>query len=543
MVRIETGQFYRVGRPMRYSVPRELIWPGVVLLLAMGGVFYWTIGRMWERWNAGSGYYSHGPLVLPIAVGMAWWIVWRRGLPMESTRGARAVALVVLAGAVLMHLASMYARVTFVSGFMIIPFFAAIVLYLGGWAMLRRLWFPIAFLAFMVPLPDLAIGDINFRMKMFAAHVATGIVNGLGMPAYLRGAAIYLQGNQSLTVEDACSGLRSLISLLAFATLFTYLCKLRGYKRLLLLLSAVPIAVAANVVRIVVLTLAAGLGYVRAASPGGWLHDVMGFVVFVVAFCCMFGLETLLLRLPGMPRDGMQACRLNSVSDPGTMSALRWRTAQLLAIVVPVIGLTVWLVVSERRAMRVADFAEKAIPATFVVDNREWTSTSSQFSEVEMQVLETRDYVNRTYTDGVGKPVQLCVVFSEDNRKGTHPPDVCLAGAGYRVLSRGERMLGELVLRELVIVVKDEVGAWGGGEPVGQYAYCVYFYKCGDEFTHSFYRQQVQIVWNGLTRRNAAGALIRYTTPMSSFNDVEAARARTDQLISLTFPHIRDNLR
>ena len=95
------------------------------------------------------------------------------------------------------------------------------------------------------------------------------MVNGVGVPAFLKGADIHLGGGKHLTVEDACSGLKSLISLLAFATLFTYICKLRGYKRVLLLLSAVPIAVASNVVRIVVLTLVASEYDVALATPGG----------------------------------------------------------------------------------------------------------------------------------------------------------------------------------------------------------------------------------------------------------------------------------
>jgi exosortase len=278
--------------------------PGLALLLASGALFYWTIGRMWSRWNNAHGYYSHGPLILPIAVITAWLIIRRNGLPMHSTRGSRAVALVVLAGALLIHLASMYALVTFVSGFMILPVLAAFALYLGGWPMLGRVWFPICFLAFMVPLPDLTINDINFRLKMMAAAASTGLVNGLGTPAYLRGAEIFLAGGKHLTVEDACSGLKSLISLLAFATLFTYACKLRGYKRLLLFASAVPIAVAANIVRIVVLTLVAGRWDVALATPGGWVHDMMGFLVFGIAFCIMFMLEEVLDLLPGAKSAG-----------------------------------------------------------------------------------------------------------------------------------------------------------------------------------------------------------------------------------------------
>ena len=290
---------YRSTRRQYFSPPRSLLIPVILLVIASLGLFFWTLTRMWERWHVSTGYYSHGPLVLPISIAAAWIIIRRNGLPMQSTRSSRTVALVMLIGALLIHLASMYARVIFVSGFMMIPIAAAFVLYLGGWPMLRRLWFPIAFLFFMVPLPDLTIYNINFHLKIFAAQASTAAVNALGVPSYLKGSDIFLQGGKQLTVEDACSGLRSLISLVAFATLFTYACRLRGYKRLLLLLSAVPIAVAANIVRIAVLTIVANNYSVAEATPGGHVHDLMGFVVFVIAFCIMFLLESLFRPVAG----------------------------------------------------------------------------------------------------------------------------------------------------------------------------------------------------------------------------------------------------
>ena len=303
---------YRYTMRQRFSAPRPLLMPAIVLGVAFVGVFYWTLARMWDRWHVSTGYYSHGPLILPICAVCAWFIIRNRGLPMRSTHGSRSAAIILLVGALLIHLASMYARVIFVSGFMIIPVLTAFVLYLGGWAMLGRLWFPIAFVAFMVPLPDLTIYNLNFHLKIFAAEASTAAVNAAGIPAYLKGSDIFLQGGKQLTVEDACSGLRSLISLVAFATLFTYACRLRGYKRLLLLLSAVPIAVAANVVRISVLTIVANYYSVALATPGGRVHDMMGFVVFVVAFCIMFLLEGLLDLLPGAKSVGWLGARVRA---------------------------------------------------------------------------------------------------------------------------------------------------------------------------------------------------------------------------------------
>ncbi len=231
--------------------------------------------------------------------------------------------------------------------------------------------------------------------------------------------------------------------------------------------------------------------------------------------------------------------RFTLPQDAATLAALSRRSLILAAILVPAIAFTIFLVVSETRTPRVADLAAQVIPRTLVTPDRVWTSTDMHFSDLEMQILETSDYVFRTYSDGKGPPVDLCVVFSEDNRKGTHPPDICLEGSGYRIVSREPRTVTvsgtPLTLEEIVATAGTNVGST-------QYLYFAYFYKCGTTFTPSFYRQQMAIVWNGLMHRNSAGALIRYSVPMASATDLPAARNRIDQLLAATFAPIRDGL-
>jgi EpsI family protein len=229
------------------------------------------------------------------------------------------------------------------------------------------------------------------------------------------------------------------------------------------------------------------------------------------------------------------------LQDPSTIAALKRRTVVLLLLLLLSTLLTIWLVVTQTRPPRVADLARQAIPATLEEkDNqgqvqRVWTSSEMKFSELEMQILETRDYVYRTYADGKDNPVDLCVVFSEDNRKGTHPPDVCLEGSGAHILSRHDR---DVTIDGTSFRVRELVTTSGPGK----YQYFAYFYKCGNVFTPSFYQQQVQIILNGITRRNASGALIRYSTAMRNSTDLRIARDRVDQLLGATFPMIRDKL-
>ncbi len=222
------------------------------------------------------------------------------------------------------------------------------------------------------------------------------------------------------------------------------------------------------------------------------------------------------------------------LQEGATVRSLGRRAVVLAGIMAPVIVLTVLLVTSQTRGTLISEVAKNAIPEMVDAHGDLWTSTPNSFSDAEMDILETHDYVFRTYTDGRGKPVDLCVIFSEDNRKGTHPPDVCLEGGGSRIMQRMDRELTvdgtKLQIRELVTAYQ------------GRYTYFAYFYKCGDSFTPSFYWQQATIVWNGLTRQNAAGALVRYSTPMTDSTGVDAARTRVDQLLHATFPSIRDKL-
>lgn len=284
--------------------PRHSLPPGIggvmlVLTLLFGLLMAWSISNIWIRWNNPNGYYQHGPLIFPISVAMAFLIIRKEGLILASTGASRVWGMMIVLAALAIHLVCMFARVTFVSGFMIIPLYAGCMLYLGGWPMLRRLWFPVAFLAFMIPLPDITIYNINFHLKLFAADASTALVNLAGIPVFGKGSEIFLTGGKHLMVDDMCGGLRSLISLMAFATLFSYACRVRGYKRWILFFSAVPIAVAANIVRITVLIVVAHFFGTSLTQPGGWVHDSMGLAVFVVAFCLMFAEEELLDLLPG----------------------------------------------------------------------------------------------------------------------------------------------------------------------------------------------------------------------------------------------------
>jgi exosortase len=160
-----------------------------------------------------------------------------------------------------------------------------LVLYLFGKKVNHQLLFPLAFLVFMIPLPNVIIIGLSFKMKMLASQVSTNIINQMGISAVRDGSTIYLP-NGKLMVGDPCSGLRSLISLLALGALFTQFIQSSNLKKNILFLSAAPIALASNALRIIALLWVTYVYGEQAAL--GFFHDFTGMMVFVVAFLGLF---------------------------------------------------------------------------------------------------------------------------------------------------------------------------------------------------------------------------------------------------------------
>ena len=208
-------------------------------LLAIAGSS--TFAEMWLRWfpawhakgagllerfTAGDSYYTHAPLVPVISIVMAVYIYRRVAAPVRRARWSALLGWQMLTVFLLAHLTSVYARVTFVSGFALVGALGGLVLLWGGRPLARAYWVPVALLVFMVPLPMDWIADLNLALKTLAGRAAMWLtVELLGVPAVMDGSYVYLLPDANgtpkvLVIENVCSGLRNLISLIWFASLF-----------------------------------------------------------------------------------------------------------------------------------------------------------------------------------------------------------------------------------------------------------------------------------------------------------------------------------
>lgn len=241
-------------------------------------------------WGLG-GDYAHGYLVPVATVGLFIW-KWRttlHQLPMVSSGWG--VGLVGLA--MLLYITGVRGQVPrLVAGSLVILVFG-VILYLGGWQWAKELWFPCAFLLFMIPL-NVIDPYISFPLRMIVAKISSGLLNILGLGVYTQGTGIYSRTGRfmPLDVADPCSGIRSLVALMALTSLYGQLVMDRGWKKWVLFLASVPLAVLGNLGRITTVALVAqGFGYDPAMKI---YHSFSGYIVFSLAILCMLGLGAVL---------------------------------------------------------------------------------------------------------------------------------------------------------------------------------------------------------------------------------------------------------
>jgi exosortase len=253
---------------------------GVVLVLAVMWAYWSTLVAIAERWSHPQ--YSHGYLVPVFAVVLLW---LRRSQFQEVRLQMHGWGLLLLGMGLGMRLWATYFYVTWFDGLSLLPVLGGIALLLGGWRCLRWAAPGIAFLFFMVPLPFRLEHGMGGPLQRFAAITSTYLLQTVGQPAIREGNVIVI-GETRLGVVEACSGLRMLFIFFAVSSAVALLIHRSRWEKLVIVLSAVPIALFVNVMRITV----TGALYVTAGSKlaDAVFHDFAGWVMMPAALLLLW---------------------------------------------------------------------------------------------------------------------------------------------------------------------------------------------------------------------------------------------------------------
>lgn len=255
---------------------------GLFLLL-----YYPVITKMVADWGIDDNY-SHGYLI-PAIVGYMIWSI-RKDLKDIQPAPINLGLVLLICGLCQLLVARVGSEYFLQRTSMILVLFG-LSLFLMGKKFTKKASFPMAYLFFMIPFPAIIWDKIAFPMKLFASYLAVKVIGFIGIPIFREGNILHL-ANTTLEVADACSGLRSLTSLLALSAALVFFTEHSKFKKWLLFLSAVPIAILTNIIR---LTVTSGLASKYGEKVAqGFLHEFSGWLIFLLGLAMLMGVNTLL---------------------------------------------------------------------------------------------------------------------------------------------------------------------------------------------------------------------------------------------------------
>jgi exosortase len=277
----------------------SFLWLGGIAV-ALGVLFAPTFLALWKVWDKDPNY-SHGYFVLPISLFLAYLAIRDKGWPVE---GNMVLGSLYLAAGIPVHLAAVVVSWPLLDFAALALLLRGVAVAVGGREWARSLTFPILFLFFMFPLPPVWIAQVALTLQEWVSAASYTVLD-LFTVVYRKGTSLHLAGiNQPLVVAEECSGLRQLVAFVALAALIGYLLERPLVYRLLLLVVAFPVAVLANIVR--VLLMAAGAKWFGTGWMDGPLHHApflvslpVGLALFLLADC---GLARL-WRLKAAPKE------------------------------------------------------------------------------------------------------------------------------------------------------------------------------------------------------------------------------------------------
>ncbi len=465
--------------------------------------------------------YAHGPIILAVFA----WLVWRarRALADESSHPAPYAGAGLIAAGLLLYLVGRTQSLAVFEVGSHLPVIAGAVLLVRGVDGLRRLAFPILFLLFLVPLPGFVLDFVTVPLKALVSGVVELMLSALDYPVAREGVVLRV-GSHEMLVADACSGLNSLYSLFALGLLYAHVTSRRmarppgagrseGARIALLVLGIIPIAVAANVVRVLVLVLVTYHFGEDAAK--GFVHDLTGLALFAIALLLLVAYDRLVCVL--LRRDSHWQPReveFSSGAYPrltlASPRALRRTTIFAVAAGLAMAGTAAAAPLAKPVAdPRPAADLHAVIPSAFG-DWRIDPDVAQVAPAPDVQASLDRLYrqiVSRTYVDSRGERMMLTVAYGGDQSDAlkAHRQEACYAAQGFDIRFVEHGALAADGRREIpvtrLLAVRGE-----RSEPV------TYWFTMGDRVVLGrAERLRVQLE-HGLARRVPDGMLVRVSS-------------------------------
>ncbi len=370
-----------------------------------------------------------------------------------------------------------------------------------GWEKLKLVRFPLFLMLAMFTPPNFIYANVSLRLKLVSSRIGVWLLQNLGVSAYREGNIIDL-GFTRLQVVDACSGLRYLIPLIVLSILVAYFYKSAWWKKVVLVVSAIPISIFVNAVRIATV----GLLYpvFGAKITSGFYHDLAGWVIFMVSFGIM-AIEMWLLNKIFKEPDDVPGRGEKDAARPGLDAK-----AQVVPFAVAAVLLSATLAVGHTVEFREKIPIKKSL-AAFPLQVGKWSGEKLFLESNILDALDLSDYVLINYHEPQGKLVTFYVAYYESQQKGEsiHSPASCLPGSGWVFKKAGPATIdvphngkpGMLIRRAFMTSNLNK-------------RLMYYWFPARGRILTNLFQLKFYNFWDALTRQRTDGALVRLTTPV-----------------------------
>lgn len=376
--------------------------------------------------------YSHGPLI-PILSGLLFLRQLREYPPQPGPKRDRWAGVMVILGALMLaglgklsNIADLvaYATILWIGGLLLVGF---------GWRTGRHFWPPVLHLVYMLPLPGVIYYKMTTWLQFISSELGVWFLRLLAVPVFLDGNIIDL-GVTKLHVAEACSGLRYLFPILSFSYIFAVLYKGPMWHKAVLLVSAAPITVLMNSVRIAIAGFIVdtwGLEWVE-----GFSHFFEGWVIFIACILLLFALARIMLFFHPVKMSLPEALDLETeglLEQAGRVRFVQASAALLTAAALTLGAAALWHAIPARDGMAIDRDSFALFPRAF----GEWQQAGPARAldpEVE-RTLAADDYRSAVFAPAQGDATVefFSAWYADQSKGGVHSPEICLPGGGWEI--------------------------------------------------------------------------------------------------------------
>lgn len=507
---------------------REWLTPGLFWLLVatLGAAVFFADGleALFDAWALPE--YSHGPLI-PILSGLLF-LRQLKSFPIDpGPKRHRWVGVTVILGAIALAALGKLSNISDLVAYATILWVGGLLLVSFGWATGKHFWPPVLHLVYMLPLPGVIYYKMTTWLQFVSSELGVYFLRLLAIPVFLDGNIIDL-GVTKLHVAEACSGLRYLFPILSFSYIFAVLYKGPMWHKAVLLISAAPITVVMNSVRIAV----AGVivQYYGLEWLDGFTHFFEGWVIFLACILLLFALARIMLFFNREKMGLAEALDLDT-DGLGTQAArLRFTRASGAMITTAVLMLgavLAWQMVPDRGSIAIARSSFESFPRQL----DDWTQVGArrELSAGVQRTLGADDYISVNFTkagDASARVELFSAWYQDQSSGGVHSPEICLPGGGWEISWLERTDLTEEMGWDRPFNINRAIIQKGESRMMVYY----WFDQKGRKIAWDMAAKYWLLV-DGIRTGRTDGGLVRLTTPIAPGESDAAAEARLREVM------------